>query len=205
MEQEKDKKKLLTTRGIVLIGMLGGMATVLMFFEVPLWFAPPFYKLDLSEIPIMVGAFAFGPLAGAVIELIKILLIFVMRGSQTMGIGEGANFLIGCSLVVPASVIYRRWHTRKGAFIGLGVGVVSMMVVGALMNGYILLPTYAKAFHMEIDALVAFGTQVNPKITSLPTFIALAVIPFNFVKGLVVSLITGALYKRIRPLLNGRG
>ena len=115
-QNEKNRNKI---RTMAQIGMLSAIATVLMLFEIPLPFAPSFYEIDFSEVPILIGSFAMGPLAGAAIELIKILLNFAINGTMTAGVGEIANFLIGCSLVVPAALIYHKKHTRTGAVAGM--------------------------------------------------------------------------------------
>ena len=187
-------------RTIVQAGMLGAIAVVLMLFEIPLPFAPSFYEIDFSEVPVMIGTFAIGPVAGAAIELVKILLNFIINGTTTAGVGEVANFLIGCALVVPAGIIYRRKRTRTGAIIGMAVGTVFMTLIGCLLNAYVLLPVYATAFQMPIDALVATGTAVNGSIDSLFTFVAFAVAPFNLLKGVLVSLIVFLIYKKISPV-----
>jgi riboflavin transporter FmnP len=191
-------------KAIVQIGMLSAVAVVLMLFEVPLPFAPSFYEIDFSEVPILVGCFVMGPAAGAIIEFIKILLNFVINGTVTAGVGELANFLIGCSLCVPAGMIYKRNHTRKGALIGLATGTVIMTALGCVMNAFVLLPAYAKAFQMPIDALVGMGTAVNAHITSLSTFVIFAVAPFNLLKGVLDSLIVLLIYKKISPILKLR-
>ena len=185
-QNEKNRNKI---RTMAQIGMLSAIATVLMLFEIPLPFAPSFYEIDFSEVPILIGSFAMGPLAGAAIELIKILLNFAINGTMTAGVGEIANFLIGCSLVVPAALIYHKKHTRTGA------------VAGCFLNAFVLLPAYAKAFGMPIDGLVGMGTAVNKHITDLKTFVILAVGPFNLLKGVLVSLIVFLVYKKISPIL----
>ena len=184
------------TRYMVQVAMLGAAAVVLMFFDIPLPFAPSFYKIDLSEVPVLIGAFAMGPLAGAAIELIKILLNLVMKGSTTAGVGEVANFLIGCAYVMPAAWIYKTQKTKKNAMIGMAVGTVFLAAAGGLLNAFVLLPAYAAA-------LVGMGSAVNKAITSLPTFVLFAVVPFNIIKGVVVSLVTMLLYKHISRLLKG--
>lgn len=194
-------KPRISIRVLVQIGMLAAIATVLMLFEIPLPFAPSFYEIDLSEVPVMVGCFAMGPAAGAAIELVKILLNFVINGTVTAGVGEMANFVIGCALIVPAGIIYKRDHTRKGALIGMIIGTVLMVVIGCFINAFVLLPAYGSAFGMPIDALIGMGTAVNPHITSLSTFVILAVAPFNLLKGVVVSLIVMLIYKKISPIL----
>ena len=203
----------LGVKALVQIGMLSAIAIILMMFEIPLPFAPTFYKIDLSEVPVLVGCFAMGPWAGAMIELImagvlvelvKILLNFVMTGTSTAGVGEIANFIIGCSFCVPAGLIYRKNRTRKSALIGMATGTLLMIVIGCFVNGFVLLPTYAKAFGMPIDALVGMGTAVNSHITSLSTFVMFAVAPFNLVKGIVVSLVVFLIYKKISPIFRIR-
>ena len=197
-QNERNRNKI---RTMAQIGMLSAIATVLMLFEIPLPFAPSFYEIDFSEVPILIGSFAMGPLAGAAIEFIKILLNFAINGTLTAGVGEIANFLIGCSQVVPAAMIYRKKHTRNGALLGMVTGTVFMTIVGCFMNAYILLPAYAKAFGMPLDALVGMGTAVNKHITDIKTFVILAVGPFNLLKGTLVSLIVFLVYKKISPIL----
>lgn len=190
----------MSVKVLVKVGMLAAIAIILMMFEIPLPFAPAFYKIDFSEVPVLVGCFAMGPFAGAVIELVKILLNFVFTGTTTAGVGELANFIIGCSLCVPAGLIYRRNRTRKTALIGMVVGTLVMTVIGSAMNAFVLLPTYAAAFGMPIEALVEMGTAVNPSITSITTFVLFAVAPFNLLKGVLVSLIVLLIYKKISPI-----
>lgn len=197
------KVNLLSSRGVTTIAMLSAISVILMLFEIPLWFAPSFYKIDLSEVPVLIGAFALGPVAGVVIELIKNLLNLLLNGTITAFVGEFANFLIGCALVVPAAMLYQSKKSRNSAAIGLVAGTIFMAAVGSVLNAYLLLPVYAKAFQMPMDALVAMGTAVNPSIKSLSSFILLAVTPFNLLKGILVSLITLLLYKRVSRVIKG--
>ncbi|MGN1376802.1 MAG: ECF transporter S component [Dorea sp.] len=197
-QNAKTKNKV---RMMAQIGMLSAIAVVLMLFEIPLPFAPSFYEIDFSEVPVLVGSFAMGPLAGAAIEFVKILLNFAINGTTTAGVGEFANFLIGCAMVLPAAWIYKMNHTRKGAIIGMLTGTLFMAFAGCFLNAFVLLPTYAKAFGMPIDALVGMGTAVNSHITSLTTFVIFAVAPFNLLKGFLVSLIVFLIYKKISPIL----
>lgn len=190
-------------RSLTMIGMLSGIAVVLMLFDIPLGFLPSFYQIDLSEVPVLIGSFAIGPVAGVMIELIKILLNLLINGSDTAGIGEVANFLIGCAFLLPSTIIYNKKKTKKSAALGLTVGTIMLIIVGSLLNAYLLLPTYAVAFHMPIDGLVAMGTAINPAINSLSTFILFAVAPFNLIKGFVISVITILLYKKLSPIIKG--
>lgn len=199
--ETKTMKKRLGTKEMVQIAMLAALATILMLFQMPLPFAPSFYKLDLSEVPILFGTFAMGPMAGVLIELIKILINFLIDGTATAGIGELANFLMGCALCVPAGIIYRRGNSKKSAFIGLTVGTITLTIVGCVLNAFVLLPAYATAFHMPIDTLVEMGSVINPGITGLTSFVLFAVAPFNLLKGIVVSLIVMLTYKKLRAVI----
>ncbi len=192
-----------SVRTLVQIGMLGAVSVILMMFEIPLWFAPSFYKMDLSEVPVLIGSFAMGPAAGALIELVKIVLHLLFKGTTTAGVGDFANFLIGCALIVPAGIIYGRKKSRKSAVIGMAVGGIFMIIAGCFLNAFVLLPVYGKAFGMPMEALIGMGTAVNPAITNLAGFAILAVAPFNLLKAAAVSVITMLLYKHISPILKG--
>ena len=192
------------TRKLVEIGMLGAIATVLMLFEFPLPFiAPPFYELDFSEVPVLVGAFALGPMAGATIELVKILINLLINGTATAFVGEIGNYLLGCSFIIPAALIYKKHKTKKNALIAMVIGTIVMTVFGCFLNAYVLLPTYATAFGMPIDAIVGMGSAINANINDVMTFVIIAVAPFNIIKGIIVSVITLLIYKHISPILKG--
>ena len=195
--------KRMKTRNMVSIAMLAAVAVVLMLFEFPLPFLPPFYKIDASELPVIIGAFAMGPWAGVLIEFIKILLNLLLDGTTTAFVGEFANFLIGCSYVVPASLVYYYRKSRKNAVLGLVLGTITCAVVGCLLNAYLLLPAYSKAFKMDVEALIAMGTAVNKAIDSMFTFVLLATAPLNILKCGLVSVITMLIYKPISRILKG--
>lgn len=195
-------ERTLSIRNVVQIGMFGALAAILMLFEFPLPFiAPPFYELDLSEIPVLIGTFSMGPVAGVLIELIKILLKLILKGTSTAYVGDVANFAIGCCFLLPAGIIYKTKRTKKGAVIGMVLGTLIMSAVGAVINAYILLPFYSRFYGMPMEALIQAGTEVNQLITSIPTFVLIAVVPFNLVKGFLVSLITMLVYKRVRVII----
>lgn len=189
-------------RNLALIAMLAAVSAVLMLLEIPLPFlAPPFYQLDFSEVPVLIGTFAMGPAAGVTIEFVKILLNFVLNGTITAGVGEIGNFLIGCSFIVPAGIIYKQKKTKKHAVIGMTVGTIFMAVAGCFINAYLLLPAYSSGLSIPMDALVGMGTAINPAIDNVLTFVVFAVGPFNVVKGAVVSVLTLLLYKRVSVLI----
>ena len=195
--------KRMKTRNMVSIAMLAAVAVVLMLFEFPLPFLPPFYKIDASELPVIIGAFAMGPWAGVLIELLKVLLNLLMDGTTTAFVGEFANFLIGCSYVVPASFVYYYRKSKKNAMFGLILGTVICAVVGCLLNAYLLLPAYSKAFKMDIEALIAMGTAANKAINSMFTFVLFATAPLNILKCGLVSVFTMLIYKPISRILKG--
>ncbi len=199
---EQHKTKLMTTRNMAKMGILGAVAGVLMLLEIPLPFAPAFYEIDLSEVAVFLGTFAMGPVAGIIIEAVKILVNLVITGTATAGVGEFANFLIGCCLVVPAGIIYKRNKNIKNAIIGMVAGILCMTVAGALLNYFLLIPVYAKAFGIPVEAIVEMGTKINPNINSLWDLILLANVPFNLLKGVLSGVITFLIYKKLSPILH---
>ena len=195
------KNNFLSARNIALMGMLGAMAALLMFFEIPLVFlAPNFYKLDFSEIPVMVGTFALGPAAGALIEAVKILIKLLIKPTTTGGVGELANFVVGCAMAVPAGLLYRAHKNKKTAVRSLLLGTLSMTVLGIVVNALVMLPFYSK--FMPMETIINLGAKVVPAVDSVWTFCLFCVGPFNLFKGLVISVITFLLYKRVSPLIH---
>lgn len=198
------ENRLLTTKNVVLMGMFAGLAAVLMLFEVPLPFiAPSFYGLDFAEVPILVGSFAMGPVAGAIMEIVKILIKLVLKPTSTGFVGEFANVAVGCALVLPASGIYHFYRTKKGAMIGMMTGTVVMALTGVVVNALVMLPFYAN--FMPLETIIAAGAAINPAVSNVWTFALICVGPFNIVKGIVVSLITSLVYKRISIFIHGVG
>ncbi|MDD2495260.1 MAG: ECF transporter S component [Tissierellia bacterium] len=202
MKSEVSLKRKSSVKTLTKIGVLSAVATVLMLFDFPLWFAPNFYQLDFSEVPVLIGGFALGPIAGAMIELVKILLNFVLNGTDTGGIGEIANLIVGCSFIVPAAYIYKHKKSVKSAVIGMVVGTLCLTIIGSALNYFVLLPVYSKVFGAPIEAFVNMGNVINPAIVDLKTLVLYAVAPFNLFKGIIVSAITLLIYKRISPILH---
>lgn len=188
-------------RRVALVGVFSAIAAVLMLFELPLWFAPSFYELDFSEIPVMICAFAMGPVAGVATELCKVLLKLVLKGTTTAFVGDFANFVVGCSLVLPVSIAYYAKKSKKTAILGLILGTAVMTVFGSGFNALYLLPKFSELFGMPMDAIISMGTAVNSSIHSVWTLVFFAVVPFNILKGLLVSAVTMLLYKHISPIL----
>lgn len=181
------------------IAILGAISFLIMMVDFPLWFAPSFYEIDFSDVPALIGAFSLGPLAGIIIELIKNILNVALTGSITGGIGEVANFIIGAMFVGTAGIIYKKNKTRKSAIIGMAVGTILMAIVGSALNYYVLLPLYSKI--MPIETILDMAKAVNNIVVDLKTLVIYTVFPFNLIKGLVVSLLTIPLYKRLSKVL----
>lgn len=197
-----DKKSFSSTHYISYTAMFACMSGVLMLIEIPLFFAPGFYKLDLSEMPVLICTFYLGPVAGAATELLKVIVKLLLKGTTTAYVGDFANFVVGCSFVLPASIVYHMNKGKKSALTGMIVGTLIMTVFGSLFNAVYLLPTFADLYGMPLDAIIAMGTEVNSAINSVSTLVLFAVVPFNLIKGTIVTLLTMLLYKRISPLLH---
>ena len=197
------KRTLSPARRISYIAMFSALAAILMLFEFPIPFVPSFYKLDFSEIPVLICTLYLGPVAGVICELLKILLdLLIFTGTSTAFVGEFANFFIGCSLILPASVFYHRRKNKKNAIIGLVIGTLVMTVFGSFFNAFYLIPTYANMYFGEggLDTIVKMGTAVNSGIQGVTTLVLFAVVPFNLLKGALVSTATMLLYKRVERL-----
>ena len=198
----KDRKQFSNTHYISYTAIFSAISGVLMLMEIPLFFAPGFYKLDISEMPVLICTFYLGPVAGVTAELLKVIVKLLIKGTSTAFVGDFANFVVGCSFILPASIIYHAHPGRKTALVGMGVGTLVLTVFGSLFNGFYLIPKFAVLFGMPMDAIVAMGTKVNAAITDVWTLVAFAVVPFNLVKGVAVSALTFLLYKRISPILH---
>ncbi len=196
--------KVSAARRAAYIGIFGAIAAVLMYFEIALPFAPPFYQIDLSEVPVFICSFSLGPVAGVVCELVKIILKLVLKGTSTAFVGDFANFVVGCSFVLPATIVYHRFKSKKGALLGMATGTAVMTVFGSLFNAVYLLPTFAELYGLPLDAIISMGTEVNKAINSVSTLVLFAVVPFNLIKGVLVTVLTFLLYKRIERLLKMR-
>lgn len=198
----KNRKKFSDTHYIAYTAVFATMAGVLMLLEIPLLFAPGFYKMDLSELPVMICTFYLGPVAGVTAEFLKVLLKLLLKGTSTAFVGDFANFAVGCTFVLPASILYHAKPSKKTALLGLILGTVVMTIFGSAFNALYLIPKFAQLFHMDIEKIVAMGTDVNARIVDVKTLVLYAVVPFNLLKGIVVSALTFLLYKRISPLMH---
>lgn len=185
------------TRYIAVCAMCSALAGLLMLLEIPVFFAPGFYKLDLSELPVLFCGFCLGPVAGVVCEFTKVVIKLVLKGTTTAFVGDFANFAVGCALILPASIVYHLRRTKRGAVLALAVGTLCMTVFGSAFNAFYLLPKFSQLFGMPMDAIIGMGRVVNPAIGSVGALVLFAVAPLNLIKGAVVSALTFALYKRV--------
>lgn len=191
----------ITTKKIAMVGVFSAISGVLMLLEIPLAFAPPFYKLDVSEVPVLILTFAYGPVAGVLCEFLKIVIKLVLKGTSSAFVGELANFIIGCAFLLPAAFVYLSRKTKTRAWIGCILGTLVMTVVGSVLNGVYLLPTFAKIYGMPLEQIVAMGTAVNPTINSVTMLVLLCVVPMNLLKGTVDTVLTMLLYKRLSKVI----
>ncbi|SHJ59257.1 ECF transporter S component [Paramaledivibacter caminithermalis] len=193
-----DVKHLYSTNSLVKISLLSVISYILMLIDPPIPFFPGFLKMDLSDMPALIGTFALGPIAGVIIEFIKNLLHLITRTS-TGGVGEFANFLIGSSLIIPSGIFYAKNRKKSTALLGMLLGTILMAIVGGLANYYILIPFYAKV--MPLDKIIAWSASANAAIKDLKTLIIYAIVPFNLLKGIIISIFTILIYKKISHLL----
>ena len=197
-----DMRKVPPARRITIIAVCSAIAAVLHMLDFPLLFlAPEFYKLDFSELPVMLCGFFLGPSAAITCEALKIILKLLLKGTSTAFVGDFANFAVGCSLVLPAVIIYHIHKTRKCALWGLITGTVILTVFGSAFNAIYLLPKFSQLYGIPLDAIIGMGSTINSGIHSLSSFVLLAVAPLNLIKGVSISVLTMLLYKKVaRPL-----
>ena len=197
-----EKRTVTVARRVSIIGICAAIATVLHMLDFPLLFlAPEFYKLDFSELPVLLCGFYLGPSATVACEGIKILLKLLLKGTSTAFVGDFANFVVGCSFVLPATIWYHAHKSKHSALIGLIVGTLTMTVLGTAFNAIYLLPKFSQLFGLPLDAIIGMGAAINGSVNNVTTFVMICVAPLNLVKGASVSFLTMLLYKRVaRPL-----
>ena len=196
----QSKSKRLTTRQLTTIAILAAISAVLFMVEIPVVL---FYKLDFSNLPVLLGAFAMGPGPATLILLIKSLLGLLHTSSQ--GVGELADCLMGFAMILPAGLIYQRHKTRKGALIGLVVGTVAATIAGVLSNLWLMIPFYGAVYGMPVEQIVSMGQALIPAIQDEWGFVLLITGPFNLVKWILISVVTLLVYKPLSPLLHHQG
>ena len=187
-------------RRIAACAILTAMAVLLIYLEIPLPFMPVFLKFDFSELPVLIGAFALGPVWGVVIELLKNLIHLPV--TQTMGIGELSNFIAGTIYVGTAGIIYRKLLTKKGAAISMAIATLALAIVSIPVNAFITLPLYGSMMGFPLEAIIGMSASANPLVKDKISLLLAVFVPFNLFKGIVVSVITFFVYKPISRLIN---
>ena len=197
-----EKRSVSPARRVSIIGICSAIAAVLHMLDFPLLFmAPGFYKLDFSELPVLLCGLYLGPSATVICEGVKILLKLILKSTSTAFVGDLANFVVGCSFVLPATIWYHVHKSRHSAIIGLILGTVCLSIFGSAFNAVYLLPKFAELYGMPLDTIIAMGSEIHSGIHNVTTFVMLCVAPLNVVKGAMVSVLTLLLYKRVaRPL-----
>lgn len=194
-------KRRFTTQQLAIIAMLSAVAFILAFFEFPAPLSPSFAMIDISDLPAVLAAFAIGPAAGAVVEIIKnVLQAF---SSATGGIGELANCLIGCAYVVPAGFMYKKNKTRRTALKACITGSICMGIAAALLNYYLLLPMFE--MFMPIDQVIAAFSEILPFIRTKFDVCLYNALPGNIFKGILISVLSMLIYKPLSPVLHYSG
>ena len=194
-------KKQQTTAYIVKIAMLSAVAFLLNLIDFPVPLMPSFVKLDISDLPALLGSFALGPVAGVLIEVLKNVLKLIVRGTSTQFVGELFSIVMGGVFVVVAGLIYKAKHTRAGAVIAAVVGAVAMAVASLPMNYYVVYPLYATLFG-GMDRIIGAYQAIWGGAGDLFTCLAVFNIPFTFVKGMLDAVICFLIYKPLSPLLH---
>ena len=193
-----------TSKVRVLTGtaMLGAVAAVLMYLEFPIPIMPAFVKLDVSELPALIASFAYGPVSGILVCLIKNLI--TLPSTSTAAVGELFNFVMGALFVGVAGLIYKRNKTRKGAIVGALLGALVMAVVSVPYNYFIVYPAYVVMYHLPLDAIIGMYQAINPNVNGLLACLLVFNLPFTFVKGALDAVLCFLVYKPLSPILHGR-
>ena len=190
------------TRSLVKMAVLAALGAILMLIEVRLPVFPGILKLELGDLPALLGSLAMGPLAGVIIELLKNIMNLLLDFTFTFGVGELSNFIVGSAFVASASIVYQRSRDKRGLLLGLLTGIFCMTLTACFSNYYIVIPAYMKAGGFSLEKIVELFAMANSRITDLRTIIIYAIIPFNLLKSTVVSIVALLLYNRVLPVLH---
>lgn len=189
------------TKKLVLTAVLGAISAILMILEFPLPLIPPFVKMDFSELPVILGGFIMGPVNGALIALIKIVLNFLLNGTSTAGVGEIANLVYSLGYMLPSVLIYHKLRTKKGALISLAIGTVITSILAVTINIFVTFPLYGKLMGLDIPTIVGMCSAVNPYVKDMASLMIFSMLPFNLFKYGVTSIITFVLYKKLSGVI----
>ena len=194
-----------TTHNLTVAAMLSAVAFILMFIEFPIpMLIPAFIKMDFSDLPALLGAFALGPVYGVIISFMKNLLHIVIKGTSTACVGEFSNFILGAIFSAVAGYLYKHHKSRKTAIIGAVAGAVAMGVLSVPSNYFVVYPAYVQFYHMPLEAILGMYQAILPSADSLIKCLILFNLPFTLVKGLLDAVLCMLIYKPLSPILHGR-
>ena len=194
-----------TTHNLTVAAMLSAVAFILMFIEFPIpMLIPAFIKMDFSDLPALLGAFALGPVYGVIISFMKNLLHIVIKGTSTACVGELSNFILGAIFSAVAGYLYKHHKSRKTAIIGAVAGAVAMGVLSVPSNYFVVYPAYVQFYHMPPEAILGMYQAILPSADSLIKCLVIFNMPFTLVKGLLDAVLCMLIYKPLSPILHGR-
>ena len=190
-------------RIIAATGILAALSALLMQIQFTIPLVPNFLKLDISDFPALIAGYAYGPMSGIWVCLVKNVLHFTV--STTGGVGELSNFLLGVCFVVPAAWIYRIGKkSRKSAFIGAIAGTVFMAVASVFTNYYIIYPLYHYVMDISTESLIHMYQAKLASVSDLWQALIIFNLPLTIAKGALCTAITFLVYKYISRILHGR-
>ena len=200
-------KKYFSSTRIAMIALFSALAAVLYIFNFAMPFAfPEFLEFRFSDVPVLIGTFALGPLSGCVIVVMMVLIKLVCVSTSTMFVGDAADILVGFALVIPVGLIYQRRRTFRGALLAMAVGTACSVAVAVLANWLILVPFYVEFFYGgSWDSLIGMMTPLFPSCTKesfYNFYLWVSVLPFNLMRCLVAVCVTLPVYKRISRALD---
>lgn len=198
MEKKSSK---INVNSMTIVAMMSAIAFILQFFEFSVPFMPGFIKLDLSDLPALIGTYAVGPIGGVLIALIKNLLHLPQTSSAC--VGELSNFILNAIFILPAGILYRKKKTKRRALLGALLGAVLMAVVSVPSNYFVVYPVYYNFLSKE--AILQAYQIIFPGVDSILDCLVVFNMPFTFLKAMISVVITMLIYKHISPLLKRIG
>ncbi|HHF51832.1 MAG TPA: ECF transporter S component [Candidatus Aminicenantes bacterium] len=186
------------------ITILSALSFILMLIEFPIPPFPLFLKMDFSDLPAIIAALSMGPLSGAAVELIKNVLHGILAG-HTAFIGETANFLVGLSFVLTVSLVQGRSFSKSRAFCSGLAGTVVMALSAAILNFFLFLPLYEKVLGIPVESVIRMAASVNRFVTDKWSLILWSMVPFNLLKGIILTLILSLLYRKLGGFIKRAG
>ena len=196
------KSKPMTAKFIARTAVFAAISIILytvpfLKFSLPIF--PAFLEIHLDEIPAFMAGFAYGPLSGFLVVLVKTLVKLPL--TNTAGVGELADFIYSAAFVIPAALIYKKKHTLKGALLSLLVATVVQLLVSSFGTTFIMLDMYSMLYHLPKSVILGMCQKINPAVKDLTwPFLLMVALPFNALKDAIVVLVTALLYKRLRNL-----